>query len=81
MITQTGQENGKLERQTGTANWNGKPNNGPSGNRTITKMNPFTIPLQCLQRNAPPGRGQRILTECVRNASPALFARICGPSR
>jgi hypothetical protein len=36
MDTQTGQENGKLNRK-----------------RTISKMNLFTIPLRCLQRNAP----------------------------
>jgi hypothetical protein len=38
MITQSGQENGKL---------NGKFNRW----LTISKMNPFTIPLRCLQRN------------------------------
>jgi hypothetical protein len=38
MSTQSGQENGKL---------NGKFNRW----RTVSKMNPFTIPLRCLQRN------------------------------
>jgi hypothetical protein len=38
MITQTGQENGRS---------NGKMND----RRTISKMNPFTIPLRCPQRN------------------------------
>jgi hypothetical protein len=51
MMTQTGQENGRPERQTRTADKDGSLNNRPSGNRTKSKWT-FTIPLRCLQRNA-----------------------------